>query len=103
MGRSTVSTQITAEPDEQRWFNMFRLGAWLDLYPGVQFSKDPEALNQFFRQMAPDTGPLNNEVAVAAVSALFSRIGPGVLVIHSYSGGLGWQALSRIDALKHTV
>jgi pimeloyl-ACP methyl ester carboxylesterase len=102
-GRSTIGAQITAEPDEQRWFNMFRLGVWPDLYPGVQFSKDPEALNQFFRQMAPDTGPLDNEVAVAAVSALFGRIGPGVLVTHSYSGGLGWQAAMQNPAIRAVV
>ncbi len=102
-GRSTIGAQITAEPDEQRWFNMFRLGVWPDLYPGVQFSKDPEALNQFFRQMAPDTGPLDNEVAVAAMSALFSRIGRGVLVTHSYSGGLGWQAAMQNPAIRAVV
>ncbi|EYS84933.1 alpha/beta hydrolase [Cupriavidus sp. SK-4] len=102
-GRSTVAAQIAAEPDEQRWFNMFRLGAWPDFYRGVQFSKDPEALNQFFRQMVPDTGPLDNQVAVDAVSALFHRIGPGILVTHSYSGGLGWQAVMRNPAIRAVV
>lgn len=102
-GRSTVPGQIAAEPDEQRWFNTFRLGVWPDLYPGVQFSNDPEALNQFFRQMAPDTGPLDNSVAIASVSALFGRIGPGILVTHSYSGGLGWQATMQNPAIRAVV
>lgn len=102
-GRGTVAARIAAEPDEQRWFNVFRLGVWPNLYPGVQFSKDPEALNQFFRQMAPDTGPLDDQVAVAAVSALFGRIGPGILVTHSYSGGLGWQAAMRNAAIRAVV
>ncbi len=102
-GRSTVAARIAAEPDEQRWFNMFRLGAWPDFYRGVQFSKGPEALNQFFRQMVPDTGPLDNQVAVDAVSALFHRIGPGILVTHSYSGGLGWQAVMRNPAIRAVV
>lgn len=102
-GRSTVAARIAAEPDEQRWFNMFRLGAWPNFYPGVQFSKDPEALNQYFRQMVPDTGPLDNKVAVDAVSALFQRIGPGILITHSYSGGLGWQAAMRNPAIRAVV
>lgn len=102
-GRSTVAGQIAAEPEEQRWFNVFRLGVWPHLHPQVQFSRDPEALNQFFRQMAPDTGPLDNTVAVDAVSALFSRIGPGVLVTHSYSGGLGWTAAMANPAIRAVV
>ena len=88
--RSTVSANISAAPDDQRWFNMFRLGRWPDFFPGVQFSRNPEALNQYFRQMVPDTGPFDAEVVTNAVSALFDRIGPAVLVSHSHSGGLGW-------------
>jgi hypothetical protein len=45
-GRAARSTQpitITATPDEQLWFGIFRLGAWPNFYPGVQFSRDPEA------------------------------------------------------------
>ncbi|ATB39738.1 alpha/beta hydrolase [Cystobacter fuscus] len=93
-GRAARSTQpitITAAPDEQLWFGIFRLGLWPDFYPGVQFSRDPEALNQFFRQMVPNTGPYDAEVNSNAVSALFDRIGPGILVTHSQSGGLGWS------------
>ena len=71
---------------------MFRLGTWPDLFPGVQFSRDPAALEQFFRQAVPDTGPFDAKVATDAVSALFDKIGPGVLVTHSQSGGLGWRA-----------
>ena len=59
--RSTVAATISATPDDQRWFNMFRLGRWAALFPGVQFSRDPEALNQYFRQMVPDPGPFRRE------------------------------------------
>jgi hypothetical protein len=34
--RGTQSLAITATPDEQLWFGIFRLGAWPDFYPGVQ-------------------------------------------------------------------
>ena len=89
--RGTQSINITATPDEQLCFGIFRLGAWPDFYPGVQFSRDPEALNQFFRQMVPNTGPYDAQVNTDAVSALFSKIGPGILVTHSQSGALGWR------------
>jgi hypothetical protein len=88
--RSTQPTTITAVPDEQLWFGIFRFGAWPNFYPGVQFSHNPEALNQFFRQMVPNTGPYP-QVNTAAVSELFHKIGPGILVTHSQSGGLGWR------------
>jgi hypothetical protein len=90
-GRSTQPVTIAATPDEQLWFGIFRLGAWPNFYPGVQFSRDPEALNQFFRQMVPNTGPYDPQVNTEAVSALFDKIGPGILFTHSQSGGLGWR------------
>lgn len=93
--RSTKPITITATPDEQLWFGIFRLGAWPNFYPGVQFSRDPEALNQFFRQMVPNTGPNDAQVNIAAVSALFDKIGPGILVTHSGSGGPGWHTAMK--------
>jgi hypothetical protein len=48
-------------------------------------------LNQYFRQMTPDTGPIDIDVTSDAVAALFNKIGPGILVTHSHSGGMGWR------------
>ena len=87
--RSTARSAAT--PDEQNWFGTFSLGIWPDFFPGVQFSRDPEALNQYFRQMAPNVGPIDVQVNAAAVAALFTKIGPGILVTHSHSGGMGWR------------
>ncbi|MDQ0080233.1 hypothetical protein J2W35_000561 [Variovorax boronicumulans] len=56
---------------------MFRLGRWPGFFAGVQFSRDPEALNQYFRQMVPDTGPFDAKVTTDAVSALFDRVRGG--------------------------
>ena len=89
--RSTVPVTLAAAPDEQLWFGIFRLGLWPNLFPGVQFSPKTEALDQFFRQMVPNTGAYDSSVNTDAVSALFTRIGPGILVTHSQSGGLGWR------------
>lgn len=101
--RSTVAGTINATPDDQRWFNTFRLGRWPDLFSGVQFSRNPEAFNQYFRQMVPDTGPLDVKVATDAVSALFDKIGTGVLVTHSHSGGLGWTVAMKNPNVKAIV
>lgn len=90
-GRSTQAATIQPTPDEQGWFGTFRLGIWPDFFPGVQFSRDPEALNQYFRQMTPSIGPIDGEVNARAVAALFDKIGPGILVTHSHSGGFGWR------------
>ncbi len=69
---------------------MFRIGLWPNYFPGVQFSNDPETLNQYFRSMTPNTGPFDVPVLTSAVSALFDKIGPGILVTHFQSGGPGW-------------
>ncbi len=101
--RSTGATTITATPDEQLWFGIFRLGVWPNFYEGVQFSKAPETLNQFFRQMVPNTGLYNAEVNIAAVSELFNKIGKGILVTHSQSGGPGWRTAIKNDNIRAIV
>jgi hypothetical protein len=98
--RSAQPVTIPALPDEQTWFGIFRLGVWPNLYPGVQFSKDPGALDQFFRQMVPNTGPYDADVNTNAVAALFQKIGPGVLVTHSQSGALGWRTAIKSQNIK---
>ena len=99
-GRSTKPTTISAATDDQLWFGIFRLGTGSTFYPDVQFSDDPEALNQFFRQITPDTGPLNINLNIEAVSTLFDKIGPGVLVTHSHSGGQGWLTALKNGNIK---
>ncbi|PLB85773.1 hypothetical protein C0T31_08965 [Dysgonamonadaceae bacterium] len=94
-GRSTVLATINPTPDEQEWFSTFRLGVWPDFFEGVQFDRSEEALNQFFRQMTPNIGGFDTQVITSAISELFDKIGNGILVTHSHSGGFGW--LTAID------
>lgn len=89
-GRSTQPMTVTPTTDDQTWYDIFRVGIWPNYFPGVQFSRDKEALNQYFRQMTPNTGPFDPEVVSNSVVALFAKIGPGILVTHSQSGGPGW-------------
>lgn len=102
-GRSAVAATITPTPDEQGWFGTFRIGIWPDYFDGVQFSKDIEALNQYFRQMVPNVGPIDINVNVAAVSALFNKIGDGILVTHSHSGGMGWVTAIKNQNIKAII
>jgi hypothetical protein len=101
--RSTDSVTIVPTPDEQMWFGTFRLGVWPDYFPGVQFAKDPETLNQYFRQMAPNIGGFDYEMVSDAISKLFDRTGPGVLVSHSHAGGFGWLTAIKNSNIKAIV
>lgn len=101
--RSTETVTIPATPDEQLWFGIFRLGVWPEFYKGVQFSKDPEALNQFFRQMVPNTGPYDAKVNLRALSELFKKIGKSILVTHSQSGGPGWRAVIENENIQGVI
>jgi hypothetical protein len=102
-GRSTKPINITAAPDDQLWFGIFRLGVGSKFYPDIQFSKDPKVLDQFLRQMVPDTGPIDFEVNTDAVSELFNKIGKGILVTHSHSGGQGWMTALKNSNIKAIV
>ncbi len=102
-GRSTRPATITPMPDEQDWFGTFRLGIWPDFFPGVQFSRDPEAINQYFRQITPDTGPLDPALNSETVTALFKKIGPGILVTHSHAGGMGWRVAAKSSNVRAIV
>jgi hypothetical protein len=102
-GRSMAEGTITPTPDEQFWFNTFRVGVWPDYFPGVQFAKDEETLNQYFRQMTPNIGPIDINTNVNAVSALFDKIGEGILVSHSHSGGMGWLTAIKNQNIKAIV
>jgi hypothetical protein len=102
-GRSMVETTIKPTPDEQLWFNQFRVGIWPNYFDGVQFSRDPETLNQYFRSMTPNTGPFDMSVVSDGVVALFKKIGAGILFTHSQGGGPGWLTAIKSENVKAIV
>jgi hypothetical protein len=102
-GRSTAEATIRPIPDEQFWFNTFRIGEWPDYFPGVQFAKDDETLNQYFRQMVPNIGGFDSDVITDATSKLFDKIGDGILVTHSHSGGFGWSTAMKNPNVRAIV
>ncbi|WP_068086903.1 alpha/beta hydrolase [Novosphingobium rosa] len=102
-GRSMVESTLKPTPDEQLWFNQFRVGVWPDYFPGVQFDRRAETLNQYFRMMTPNTGPFDMNVVSDGVSAIFDRIGPGVLFTHSQGGGPGWLTAIKNAKVKGII
>ena len=102
-GRSTKPVTLSPVTDDQRWFDTFRVGIWPNFFPGVQFAQDAETLDQYFRQMTPDTGPIDIGVNSDAVAALFKKIGPGILVTHSHSGGMGWATVMKSPEIRAVV
>ena len=102
-GRSTETAILSPVFDEELWFNRFRVGIWPDYFEGVQFSRDPEALNQYFRQMTPTIGTIDFEVYSDAYAALFDKIGPAVFVTHSQGGPVGWRTLLKTKNIRGVV
>ncbi|MCX2452436.1 alpha/beta fold hydrolase [Pedobacter sp. PLR] len=102
-GRSIVAATTTPTPDEQFWFSQFRIGNYPDYFPNVQFPGDPASLEQFYRQMTPNTGPFDAMVVTDAVSQLFDKIGEGILVTHSQGGGPGWLTTIKNEKVKAVV
>ena len=50
--------------------------------------------------MTPNTGPLRHQCLSDGVSALFNKIGPGILFTHSQGGGPGWVTVTKNPNVK---
>ena len=94
-GRATVDGSISAVPNDQFWFTNFRVGNAPGYFEGVQFSRSPEALEQYFRQITPNTAPYDQTVVVDALS--------GVLITHSQGGGPGWRIAIKNPHVRAVV
>ena len=86
-GQSTVPAELKAQPQDQLWFNNFRIGQYPMIFDGMAFPRDEESLRQFFHQMTPDTGKFDVEVVAKAMEAVIDRTGDNVLITHSAGGG----------------
>jgi len=113
-GRTTVGTTIPdAVPNEAGLFNILRLGTWLPpspahFFPNTQFPQDSGALDQYWRQVTPNTGPepidsATRALQAGAVAALFRKIGPGILITHSNSGQYGWATGMLVPELVKAI
>lgn len=102
-GRSTIPGNITAQPDDQLWFNTFRIGQWPNYYDKVAVPKDKKSQENFFYAMTPDTGKFDVKVVSDALTAVFEKTGDGVLITHSAGGGPGWLTAMHSDKVKGVI
>ena len=102
-GQSTVPAELKAQPQDQLWFNNFRIGQYPNIYDNVTFPRDAESERQFFHQMTPDTGTFDVEVVAKAMEAVINRTGDSVLVTHSAGGGPGWLTAIRNPHVKGVI
>ncbi|MCJ7935730.1 MAG: alpha/beta fold hydrolase [Chryseobacterium sp.] len=102
-GQTTKPVQISTSPDDQTWYTQFRIGLYPKFNEGVQFPKDEKSLDNFYRMMTPNTGSVDEETIVNAMSAVFDKSGDGILFTHSAGGAPGWKTAIKNDHVKAIV
>ncbi|NOU77489.1 alpha/beta hydrolase [Paenibacillus sp. LMG 31459] len=118
-GMTSVSGEISTKTLDQRWYTQFRIGRWENgksvTNEGSQFPNDEASVDQFFRQMTPDTGmksdmgaDFDNETVAKAlaetIDEVYTRTGKNsILVTHSQGGGPGWTAARYTDHIAAIV
>ena len=104
-GSTSVAGIISEKTLDQRWYTQFRIGRWVNgksvVNAGSQFPNDDKSVDQFFRQMTPDTGMKSDmgadfagEIVTKAIAAtideVYARTGQkSILLTHSQGGGPG--------------
>ncbi|MEG1767224.1 MAG: alpha/beta fold hydrolase [Comamonas sp.] len=102
-GNSTVAATIEPTPNDQLFFDQFRLGKWPNYFGNVQFDRSAATLEQFLRSVTPNTGPYDAGVISNAMSALLDKTGPAILFTHSQGGGPGWLTAIKNPNVKAIV
>ena len=98
-GQTSVAGTMTTTPSDQTWYTQFRIGTYLNdeftYNEGSQFPQGEDVLDQFFRQMTPDTGMDNAagdqaidfavvaQAVAATIDEVYERTGQdSILVTH---------------------
>ncbi|WP_169785099.1 alpha/beta hydrolase [Campylobacter curvus] len=97
-GRASVKGEISDKTDDQFWLSTFRIGLYDDTFP-----KGAEAMEQFLRQMTPNTAAYDANIISDAVAASFEKSGEGVLITHSQGGEPGWLSVLKSPKIKGIV
>lgn len=116
---TSVAGEISTKTLDQRWYTQFRIGRWENgesvANEGSQFPNDPESVDQFFRQMTPDTGMRSDmgsdfdgamvaRAVAAAIDDVYEMTGKdSVLVTHSQGGRAGWLVPEYTDHVRAIV
>ena len=101
-GQSTEPYSFAAKPDDQLWYNTFRIGEYPDYYANAKVPRDAESLSQFFHQMTPSF-PTDQKIIVDAMLAVCECAGDNILITHSAGGGPGWETAIRSDKVNAVI
>ena len=119
-GQTSVAGTISTEPSDQTWYTQFRIGTYIDgaftYNENSQFPQGEDVLDQFFRQMTPDTGMdsangdqnIDNTVVAQAVAAAIDKVyektgKDSILVTHSQGGIPGWDTVLYTDHIAAII
>ncbi len=89
------------KPGDQAMYTHFRIGRVPpERYEGSQFPEGEEALDQFLREMTPNTGDFKGPVCAAAMGAVLCRVRAmtghkAIYMTHSQGGMIGWATPSE--------
>ncbi len=119
-GQTSVAGTISTEPSDQTWYTQFRIGTYKNdkftYNENSLFPQGEDTLDQFFRQMTPDTAmdsahgsqSIDNVVVAKAVAAAINKAysitgKDSVLVTHSQGGRPGWSVPEYTDHVAAIV
>lgn len=118
-GMTSVSGDISTKTLDQRWYTQFRIGRWEEgksvINEGSQFPNDDVSVDQFFRQMTPDTGMTSDmgadfdsdmvaKAVAASIDEVYEMTGKdSILVTHSQGGRAGWLVPEYTDHVAAIV
>ena len=113
-GQTSVSGTISTKTLDQRWYTQFRIGRWEDgksvPNEGSQFPNDDNSVDQFFRQMTPDTGMtsdmggyFDNDVVAQALAStvdeVYERSGKDSILVTHYRAAVQAGQLLNIQII----
>ncbi len=119
-GSTSKAGTISTVPSDQIWYTQFRIGTYVDgeftYNQGSQFPAGAKALDQFFRQMTPDTGmdAVNGDQSIdtamvaqavaAAIDEIYAMTGQkSILVTHSQGGRPGWETVRYTEHVAAVI
>ena len=79
------------------------MGLWPKFSNRSAFPQNAKSLDQFFRQVTPNTAPYDAKVNANALSSVFEKTGDAVFVRHSQGCGIDWLISMQSDRVKGIV
>ena len=119
-GQTSVNGTISNETSDQTWYTQFRIGTYINnsftFNENSQFPQGSDNLDQFFRQMTPDTamdsvaGDQNIDITVVAkaIAAVIDKVysmtnKKSILFTHSQGGMPGWETARYTDNIASII